>query len=340
MTNHLLTSFCLIFLSIAIILPTWYQKTTVLRHDLPNLNSLPDSIGPLGTSKNLNNQQKIVISVLNADPENLTELNFSNLEILHQNSLNCLKQIYPNLVYFDVKLETIQTDFKIFADQQLDLEKNFNFLESNILPADEQENIFHLAIVLEGESTLPKVGKIAEPKIYKISNWGSLVFSQNLPEIQPKIGQILHESLLQFYNLDSEFSQNINSKTDLEKFHQTVITQTIHQKYQSSVFKLKSLQKMLYGVKNIVINQQVADKFDQSFQLLKNTKIDFESFVNLNLAERYAIEANTDASLLGLLYFPEDQKIGIYVPLFLPCGLSILGTIKVLISYWRVLRIL
>ena len=47
-------------------------------------------------------------------------------------------------------------------------------------------------------------------------------------------------------------------------------------------------------------------------------------------------EASKDESLLGLLYFPEDQKIGIYVPLFLPCGLSLLGSCKVLFKYFKV----
>lgn len=42
-----------------------------------------------------------------------------------------------------------------------------------------------------------------------------------------------------------------------------------------------------------------------------------------------------DVSLLELLYFPQDQKFAIYVPLFLPVGLPILWGAYAAIQFFR-----
>jgi phosphatidylinositol glycan class S len=42
-----------------------------------------------------------------------------------------------------------------------------------------------------------------------------------------------------------------------------------------------------------------------------------------------------DPSLLELLYFPEDQKFAIYIPLFIPVGLPLLVSIKSLVKSFK-----
>ena len=48
-----------------------------------------------------------------------------------------------------------------------------------------------------------------------------------------------------------------------------------------------------------------------------------------------AEKAFFDPSLLALLYFPEDQKYAIYIPLFLPVGIPVVLSIKTIVKYLR-----
>ena len=48
-----------------------------------------------------------------------------------------------------------------------------------------------------------------------------------------------------------------------------------------------------------------------------------------------ADQAASDQSLLSLLYFPNDQKFAVYLPLFLPTLLPILGSIVAFYKYWK-----
>lgn len=47
-----------------------------------------------------------------------------------------------------------------------------------------------------------------------------------------------------------------------------------------------------------------------------------------------AESALNDKSLLSLLYFPNDQKFAVYLPLFLPTILPLFGSILALNRYW------
>ena len=97
---------------------------------------------------------------------------------------------------------------------------------------------------------------------------------------------------------------------------------------------LQSLAHLLAKISNIVITQEVAkdvqsavNSYDEAVNCLgtgqapqKCFKSSKDSFV---MAERVFFEN----SLLALLYFPEDQKYAIYIPLFLPISFSFVGCI-------------
>lgn len=96
---------------------------------------------------------------------------------------------------------------------------------------------------------------------------------------------------------------------------------------------LDSLAQLLDKISNIVINddigQQVEDavsSIQRSEELLGSGQL-FDAF----LASRDAVVASEkaffDQSLLELLYFPEDQKFAIYIPLFLPISIPVLTSI-------------
>jgi len=96
-----------------------------------------------------------------------------------------------------------------------------------------------------------------------------------------------------------------------------------------------------YHVKNMVINEDVANRISNAVQLGN------EAFENLERGEfdsalklsRQSIQdsesAFFDPSLLELLYFPQDQKFAIYVPLFLPVALPILSGALQAFKYFK-----
>uniref|UniRef100_H2YV43 GPI transamidase component PIG-S n=1 Tax=Ciona savignyi TaxID=51511 RepID=H2YV43_CIOSA len=101
---------------------------------------------------------------------------------------------------------------------------------------------------------------------------------------------------------------------------------------------LGSLEKLLNQIRNMVINDDVASSVYQSVKSIIAAK---EAISNGDLSKslsesRDAFVASETAffhpSLLELLYFPEDQKFAIYIPLFLPMSLPIVAS---LIALWK-----
>ena len=106
---------------------------------------------------------------------------------------------------------------------------------------------------------------------------------------------------------------------------------------------LQSLAHLLSKISNIVITQEVAEDVQSAVKSYDDAVICLgkgeppqtcfesskDSFVT---AERVFFEN----SLLALLYFPEDQKYAIYIPLFLPISFSFVGCIlPVLQDYFK-----
>lgn len=84
---------------------------------------------------------------------------------------------------------------------------------------------------------------------------------------------------------------------------------------------------------------QVAGKADQAVELISRALTTAEKTglleVGLVVEGRAIAEsALNDKSLLALLYFPNDQKFAIYLPLFLPTLLPLFGSILALYKYW------
>ena len=101
---------------------------------------------------------------------------------------------------------------------------------------------------------------------------------------------------------------------------------------------LISLSELLDKIGSIVIKDDIKDLVEASLaalteatHLLRLGKIE-EAFHKSRVAFEKSDKAFFDASLLELLYFPEDQKYAIYVPLFLPVSLPIL------ISFFKAIK--
>ncbi|XP_010863991.2 GPI transamidase component PIG-S isoform X1 [Esox lucius] len=93
---------------------------------------------------------------------------------------------------------------------------------------------------------------------------------------------------------------------------------------------ITSLAQLLDQIGNIVINDNIAEQVSSAVASLQLAVGQLE-VGNLGLAMQYSKEAILqseraffDPSLLHLLYFPDDQKFAIYIPLFLPMCVPIL----------------
>ena len=101
---------------------------------------------------------------------------------------------------------------------------------------------------------------------------------------------------------------------------------------------LSSLVKLLDEIGNIVIRDDIAQLIKESVKSIKEACENLKTG-NLGIAyeqSRRAFELSEkafyDSSLLALLYFPEDQKYAIYVPLFLPIS------IPVILSFFKAVK--
>ncbi|XP_060076892.1 GPI transamidase component PIG-S-like [Ylistrum balloti] len=101
----------------------------------------------------------------------------------------------------------------------------------------------------------------------------------------------------------------------------------------TSLATLQSLAQLLGEISNIVIQddigQQVQDAVDsirESQHHLVEGRLE-KAFLESRNAIVCSEKAFFDPSLLELLYFPEDQKFAIYIPLFLPISLPVLASL-------------
>ncbi|XP_069683309.1 GPI transamidase component PIG-S [Periplaneta americana] len=102
----------------------------------------------------------------------------------------------------------------------------------------------------------------------------------------------------------------------------------------SAKLTLQSLSQLLGEISNIVINDAVGDSIyravdsiEQAADLLRAGHLS-QAFNKSKEAFLSAEAAFTDPSLLALLYFPDDQKYAVYIPLFLPVMIPVIMSLK------------
>ncbi|KAL3865297.1 hypothetical protein ACJMK2_006904 [Sinanodonta woodiana] len=104
---------------------------------------------------------------------------------------------------------------------------------------------------------------------------------------------------------------------------------------------LQSLAQLLGQISNIVINDDIGQEVQSAVQSIKESyQLLKEGFLEKAfLASREAIisseKAFFDPSLLELLYFPEDQKFAIYIPLFLPISFPVFSSLFKAFKWFR-----
>jgi len=97
---------------------------------------------------------------------------------------------------------------------------------------------------------------------------------------------------------------------------------------------LQSLGNLLDQITNIVVTEEVGQQVEKSVECLKSASR-LASQGRLFEAQREAIAAFTASEIafhhptnLAQLYFPDDQKYAIYIPLFLPVGIPVIFSLR------------
>ena len=94
----------------------------------------------------------------------------------------------------------------------------------------------------------------------------------------------------------------------------------------------------------MVINEEISNLILESVQSIKSSlsyiaeNDELKALSSSRAAYSKSENAFFDVSLLELLYFPQDQKFAIYVPLFLPVGVPILMGGVAAIKYFKELQ--
>ncbi|XP_033627914.1 GPI transamidase component PIG-S-like [Asterias rubens] len=112
----------------------------------------------------------------------------------------------------------------------------------------------------------------------------------------------------------------------------------------TSATTLLSLSQLLKQIENIVIRDDIADQVYQAVSSIQegHSYLSEGNLYRAFHASKRAIAASEkaffDPSLLELLYFPDDQKFAIYIPLFLPIGIPVATSVLKVIKWMRAKR--
>ncbi|KFM69763.1 GPI transamidase component PIG-S, partial [Stegodyphus mimosarum] len=123
--------------------------------------------------------------------------------------------------------------------------------------------------------------------------------------------------------------------SNIRKWEVDFLLRKNSQEYLSSaISSLSSLSQLLKTIGNIVIRDDVGQKIyfslsstKKSLMLLREGYLE-EGYTKAQAAFLASDEVFFDPSLLALLYFPEDQKYAIYIPLFLPISIPVITSMS------------
>ncbi|XP_048583102.1 GPI transamidase component PIG-S isoform X2 [Nematostella vectensis] len=121
------------------------------------------------------------------------------------------------------------------------------------------------------------------------------------------------------------------SSTDLTDWEKTALFRRKTMEYlATATTTLTSLAHLLEQIGNMVIGDQIKNQVEQALAAIHKSKEELalgnvtSAFLEAKSAIVSSEKAFFDPSILALLYFPDDQKYAIYIPLFLPISLPVL----------------
>nr|XP_022288860.1 GPI transamidase component PIG-S-like [Crassostrea virginica] len=239
--------------------------------------------------------------------------------------------------------------------EERDLPHTINPLEANLGSHASNNPMLNFIVYIPSRDQHPlqikhKNGENVRTNSFLSPQWGGIVI-QNLPSPPPNSTlpfrasvdmKTVMEVFLTQLRLLMDF--NIQTTTDLEvrEVGDVVIREweldnwlrkKCLENLAKSISTLQSLTALLEGISNIVIQEDIGQQVENAVSGIKEAQRYLSSgqiaraFTQSRKALTSSEKAFFDPSLLELLYFPEDQKFAIYIPLFLPIGLPILGSL-------------
>ena len=249
--------------------------------------------------------------------------------------------------------KTINGNF--YSNDQLGL--LINPIESRLGSYTSNNPVLHFVIYLPSKAEMPlSIGRGGKEKLYSFSSprWGGMYFyninSQHNTSAPVKVN-INMNTVMSVFVSQLKGHLGIKSQTESNVIYSTLnginiadwelnlllIKRTI-ENLKKSTSTLLSLAELLEQIANIVISNEVKDLIESAVQSIRDTKQKLkeghilDAFNTSKIAFVNSEKAFYDPSLLALLYFPDDQKYAIYMPLFLPISvpivLSLIGALK------------
>nr|XP_018914493.1 PREDICTED: GPI transamidase component PIG-S [Bemisia tabaci] len=157
----------------------------------------------------------------------------------------------------------------------------------------------------------------------------------------PNDNQVMSDALLllrmllglQNFSKNALILNSMDARLNLWELDYLIRLRSLEQ-FAAARLTLNSLARLLNRISNIVITEEVSqavcESVDAAEKVINNLQLSnaSEALKFSKIAFNKAEYAFTHPSLLALLYFPDDQKYAVYIPLFLPIMIPVLLSMK------------
>ncbi|XP_074593218.1 phosphatidylinositol glycan anchor biosynthesis class S [Brevipalpus obovatus] len=280
------------------------------------------------------------------DQEKLSEINILREHFIKDSGVSTLLdiKIMSQNVYYGIDSDVLQpktssNEARNRNERLFDLSKLallLNSVESRIVEPNTKQN-YHLHIIFPSKQNNVPIyfydSKTNGKSFAAATSYRAGVFFWNRHEDFNLGFKIFMRNLLGLPSVQP--SNSLERSIFLTRWELDLIMRKITLLQISKVLaSLESLEKLLSKVRNIVILEEIAsrmhtasDMFHQAIDALDEG--DLSKALQLSSKAYIASEsAFFDPSLLSQLYFPEDQKYAVYLPLFLPVAIPLLVSLR------------
>lgn len=332
--NRFIFSFLFLFVGF----PLWYSTTSTYRAPLPysrisTLASKPSELTETNlTSFQTASSYDISFYLINNNDENYSLNRTKYEEMISSTIVPHLINTYSNYINFEFSTEIIfNTRGVLPSETAHNLEKRqipffINKLEYSLHRSTKhyKEQIFFILFVPDEKQSPITIDKHQENSVV-VPKWGSVIFYNKKDSTNEDDDLNL---------IMKQFLQHFNQLLGIETLDRWIYLRTI-ENYNNGRQTLATLSQLLLSIPNIVIDDSMAKKIHDSLNLLELCQ-ENNQHNDCKQGRLLADQVFFDPSLLKLLYFPDDQKFAIYVPLYLPMGAPLAWTlfndIKLLIN--------
>ncbi|CAH1988374.1 unnamed protein product [Acanthoscelides obtectus] len=344
----------LVYFSVIVVIgiPIWWYTTRVYRAHLPLdeiLHKETLGIGNETLGLPLSLEYDILITLVNPEPDQLNvDLNGEKLSnhlkpfLKEVSAINKFEFKSQWLFYTELGLLPSKVDdYYVLSERQLPhiitpLETK---LWSHLSSRPTVNFIVYFApcgkpLTIDNERNKSQVNAFVSPR------WGGILIMNpdksacNSKQFQPDSQYIVSTFVTQVIQL---FKIKSFNEEDIMQFK----IERIKKMVQSTHRTLKSLAQLLTEISRIVISDEVGQKISIAVdnvklaeEYLRKGEVE-ESLKLAKIAFSTSESAFSDSSLLALLYFPEDQKYAVYIPLFLPIMIPVFMSLATLKNWWK-----